>query len=218
MKTDNQLHRDVLSELTWDPRVTEKEIGIAAKDGVVTLTGSVESYAERWAAERAVERVLGVKAVANELIVALPSIHVHQDTDVAHSVVNSLARDIEVPADKIQARVANGWVTLEGEVAWQYQRDAAARSVRNLVGIRGLTNNIKVKPDPVSTYDVGRGIKAALERRADRTAEHITLSAKGGVVTLSGSVPSFEDRRAAASAAWSAPGVSEVRDELAVSF
>ncbi|MEO8621484.1 MAG: BON domain-containing protein [bacterium] len=218
MKTDNQLHKDVLSELTWDPRIKEKEIGVAAKDGVVTLTGSVESYAQSWASERAVERVLGVRAVANDLKVAIPGAYNRTDTDIAHRVVNALASDIEVPDEKIQSRVANGWVTLEGEVIWQFQRDAATRCVRNLVGIRGVSNNLMVKPNPVSEVDVTRSIKQALERRADRTAEHVVVTARGGIITLTGSVPSFEDRRAAEGAAWSAPGVSEVHDELAVTF
>lgn len=218
MKTDIQLHKDVLSELTWDPRVKEKEIGVAAKNGVVTLTGSVESYAEKVAAERAVERVAGVKSLANEITVTIPSAFNRTDTEIAHKVVDSLNWDIQVPKDKIKSRVANGWVTLEGEVEWQYQRDAAARAVRNLTGVRGVTNSLTVAPKKVSPADVGRSIKEALERRADRTAEHIMVNTMGSVVTLTGSVPSFADRRVVEGAAWSAPGVSQVHDELAVAF
>lgn len=218
MKTDIQLHKDVIAELTWDPRVNHKEIGVATKDGVVTITGSVASYAEKWAAERAVERVAGVKVVANDLTVNVPSAFTHSDTEIAHKVVDAFAWDIQVPDDKIKTAVTNGWVTLEGDVEWKFQRDAAAAAVRNLAGVRGVTNNIKVTPRRVSPYDVSRSIKDALERRADRTAEHITIQTQGGIVTLKGSVPSFGDRRAAEGAAWSAPGVTEVHDELAVTF
>jgi osmotically-inducible protein OsmY len=211
-----QLHKDVLAELTWDPRVAHKEIAVSAKDGVVTLSGSVPSFAEKSAAERAAERVAGVKAVANDLIVNVPSAYFHSDTEIAHKIVDAFAWDIEVPDDKIKAAVTNGWVTLEGEAEWKFQRDAAAKVVRNLAGVRGVTNNIKMVPRSVSSHDVSRSIKAALERRADRTAEHITVLTHGGVVTLKGSVPTFDDRRAAEGAAWSAPGVTDVHDELAV--
>lgn len=218
MKTDIELHKDVVAELTWDPRVSEKEIGVAAKDGVVTLTGSVKSYAEKWAAERAVEGVAGVKAVANDMTVNLPSAFAHTDTEIAHKAVDALNWDMQVPENKVKVTVTNGWLALEGNVEWHYQRDAAARAVRFLAGVRGVSNNIKVTPKPVSTYEVSKSIKAALERRADRTAERIDVLTHDGVVTLKGSVPSYADRRAAEGAAWSAPGVTEVKDELAVVF
>jgi osmotically-inducible protein OsmY len=218
MNTDMQLHKDVLAELVWDARVGEKEIGVAAKDGVVTLTGSVATYAEKVAAERAVERVAGVKAVANDLTVKIPNALTHSDTEIAHKVVDSLLWDVEVPDEKVTTSVANGLVTLGGEVEWQYQRDAAERAVWNLAGVRGVRNNIKVAPKRVSPFNVSQSIREALERRADRTAERISVEAKDGVVILKGTVPSFGDRRAAEGAAWSAPGVTEVRDELAVVF
>lgn len=218
MKSDMQLHQDVLAELMWDPRLGENEIGVGVKDGIVTLAGSVGTYTAKLAAEHAAERVAGVKAVANDLVVNLPSSHVRTDTELAHQIVDALAWDIEVPNDAIVATITNGWVTLEGEAEWQYQRDAAARVARSLAGIRGVSNNIKVIAKHVSSDEVSQGIKEALERRADRTASHIVVEFKDGVVTLTGSVPSFGDRRAAEAAAWSAPGVTEVRDALAVVF
>ncbi len=218
MKNNVQLQSAVRAELAWDPRVDDKEIRVTAADSVVTLTGSVPSYSAKWAAERAAERVFGVKAVANDLAVAVPVPFQRSDTDIAKAIVDALEWDVEVPDTKIKSAVSNGWVTLEGQVDWNYQRDAAARSVRNLAGVRGVTNNIGIAAKPVSSSDVSRKIKDALERRADRTAERINVETKDGVVTLKGNVPSFGDRRAAEGAAWSAPGVNEVRDELAVVF
>jgi osmotically-inducible protein OsmY len=216
MKDNLQLHTDVRDELAWDPRVDDKDIRIAAADGIVTLTGTVPSYAEKFEAERAAERVNGVKVVANELTVAVPVPHQRTDTDIAKAIADALAWDIEVPDTKIKASVTNAWITLDGEVDWRYQRDAAARAVRYLAGVRGISNNITLASKSVASTDVSLAIKAALERRADRTADHITVDTTGSIVTLSGSVPSFGERRAAEGAAWAAPGVTEVRDELAV--
>jgi osmotically-inducible protein OsmY len=194
MKTDIQIHQDVVAELGWDPRVNEKELGVAVKGGVFTLTGSVPSYAEKWAAETAIERVVGVKAVANDVVVLLPSAFATSDTQIAHRVADSLAWDIQVPDDKIKAAVTNAWVTLTGTVECSYQRDAAARAVRNLAGIRGVTNNIAVAAKRVSADAVSRNIKSALERRADHMAANITVETHDGVVTLKGTVPSYADR------------------------
>jgi len=216
MRTKVQLQSDVRTELAWDPSVDDKDISITSEDGVVTLSGTVPSYANRLAAERAAERVFGVSAVANELTVAVPLRFQRTDTDIAQAVVDALMWDVEVPDTEVKAAVSSGWVTLVGDVEWRYQRDAAARAVRNLAGVRGVTNNITITAKPVSSYDVSKAIKNALERRADRTADHITIDTAGTVVTLSGSVSSFGDRRAAEGAAWSAPGVTEVHDQLAV--
>ena len=153
MKTDSQLQRDVIDELKWDPRVREAEIGVAAKDGVVTLTGFVDSYAQRTCAERAVERVGGVRVIAEELKVRLPGAFQRTDTDVAHAVANAMRWDIEVPDERIKARVENGWVWLDGDVDWQYQRQAAERAVRYLTGVKGVTNAVRLTPR-ASTYDV----------------------------------------------------------------
>lgn len=216
MKSDMQIQKDVIEELRWDPAIKEREIGVATRDGVVTLTGRVGSYAERWAAERATERVTGVQAIADELEVHLPSEHVHSDTELAHRIVEAMRWDVLVPDDKVTAKVSNGWLTLAGEVEWQYQRDAAMRAVRSLTGLRGVTNMLSVKPRPVTAYDVTRKIKEALRRRAEREAESISVETDRDVVTLRGTVPTFADRRAIEGAAWAAPGVREVKDELVI--
>ncbi|HEY7234004.1 MAG TPA: BON domain-containing protein [Gemmatimonadaceae bacterium] len=217
MKSDTVLQKDVIDELRWDPRVKQKEIGVAARDGVVTITGSVESFAERWAVERAVERVAGVRVVANEIDVKLPSSLVRTDSDIAHQMRQAFKWDVQVPDELITAEVTKGWVTLEGEVGWNFQREAAAQAVRNLAGVRGVTNLIRVKSS-ISAYDVNLKIKDALRRRADRDAANIQVQANGDVVTLKGTVSSFAERRAAEGVAWSAPGVHEVKDELIVAM
>jgi len=216
MQSHSQLEGDVFAELSWDPAVNDRDIHLSVADGIVTLTGTVPTFADRRLAERAAERVSGVKAVANELTVAVPTTFFRSDTEIARTVVNALAWDVQAPDDKIKCAVSNGWVTLEGEVQWRYERDAAVRALRNLSGVRGITNNITVAAKKVAAEDVSRSIKEALERRADRTADHITVVASGGVVTLTGTVSSFGDRRAAEGAAWSAPGVEDVHDELSV--
>jgi osmotically-inducible protein OsmY len=218
MKTDLQLQRDVLEELKFEPSIRETEIGVAAKDGVVTLTGFVDSYAEKFSAEHTAERVGGVKAVADEIKVKLPGSHQRTDTDLAHAVVNALRWDIQVPDDRIKATIDQGWVDLEGEVEWQYQKWAAESAVRNLTGIKGVTNLVTVKPKRVSTYEVGQKIKDSLRRHAERDADKITIETKDGQVTLRGTVSSFAERQDAERAAWQAPGVTRVEDFLAVSY
>lgn len=215
MKTDLQLHKDVIDELRWDPRVNEAEIGVSAKGGVVTLTGSVETYAQKFAAERAVERVSGVRAVAEDLHVRPGTAFQHNDTDIAHSAVNALAWNIEVPADKITAKVESGWITLKGEVNWNYQRLAAERAVRYLAGVKGLLNLIEVKP-MISPIEVKSKIEAALKRNAELDAKGITVGTADGKVTLEGNVRSWTERVDAENAAWAAPGVKAVDDRLVV--
>jgi len=218
MKTDLQLQRDVIDELKFEPSIHEAEIGVAAKDGVVTLTGVVDSYAEKFSAERTAERVNGVKAVADELEVKLPGPHQRTDTELAHAVANALHWDIQVPDDRIKATVEKGWVDLDGEVEWQYQKWAADSAVRNLTGVKGVSNLIKVKPKKVSTYEVSEKIRDSLRRHAERDADKITIEARGGEVTLRGTVSSFAERQDAERAAWQAPGVTKVEDFIAVSY
>lgn len=215
MKTDSQLQRDVLDELKWDPRVRDAEIGVAVKEGVVTLTGFVDSYAQRTCAERAVERVGGVRVVAEELKVKLPGAFQRNDTDIGHAVANALRWDIEVPDDKIKARIENGWVWLDGEVEWQFQRQAAERAVRYLTGVKGVTNAVRIKAR-ASSYDVSKRIKEALHRTAESDSRKIEVEATGGHVTLTGTVRSFAERQDAERAAWAADGVTAVDDRIVV--
>jgi Predicted periplasmic or secreted lipoprotein len=216
MRSDAMIQKDVIDEVRWDPRIRTREIGVACRDAVVTLTGSVGSYAEKSAAEQAAERVAGVKAVAGELEVVLPAQHTQTDATLAHRVVEALRWDIEVPNEKLKVLVRDGWVQLDGQVEWQYQKDAAVRAVRNLTGVRGVTNAIALAPPAVSAYDVSKKIKAALHRQADLESDGIAVLAHDNVVTLKGTVPTFAERRAIEWAAWSAPGVREVHDELRV--
>jgi osmotically-inducible protein OsmY len=215
MKTDLQLHKDVIEELRWDPRVNEAEIGVAAKGGVVTLSGSVQTYAQKYAAERAVQRVAGVHGIADELTVRPTGTFLRNDTDIAHSAVNALTWDIEVPSDNITATVESGWLTLKGQVNWNFQKLAAERAVRYLGGVKGIANLIEVKP-MVSPVEVKTKIEAALKRNAELDAKLINVETSGGKVTLKGNVRSWAERADAEHAAWAAPGVREVDDRLVV--
>ena len=215
MRNDMGLQRDVTHELKWDPVTRDAEIAVAVKDGVVTLGGTVDSYAKKFAAERAAERVSGIRVVADDLSVVLPGAHQRSDTELAHRVLDVLGWDILVPDHKLRARVEDGWVTLEGEVEWDYQRRAAARAVRNLTGVRGVTTLITLSPR-ISTYDVSQHIKDALRRRVELDARAIEVEAMGSSVILRGTVRSWAEKREAEQAAWAAPGVTRVEDRLVV--
>jgi osmotically-inducible protein OsmY len=216
MKSDTQLNIDVRAELDWEPRVRGSEIGLAVKDGVVTLTGTVDSYAKKSAAEQAVARVGGVHVVADELTVRLTAPSERTDTEIGHQVKNALAWHIEIPQDRITARVENGWVWLVGDVDWQYQRLAATGAVRFLTGVKGVTNAIRIK-EHVSADDVSLRIEAALSRSADAVERKIEVQAKDGCVTLTGTVRTAGEREEAEYAAWSARGVTSVDDRIVVS-
>jgi len=218
MKADKDLQRDVIAELEWTPTLYNEEIGVAVKDGVVTLSGNVSNFGKKFAAERAAEKVHGVKAVALDLNVKLPSMWIRNDTEIAHAALDALKWDVRVPDDKIKMRVEDGRITLEGEVEWQYQRDAAERAVRYLTGVTSVSNLLTVKAKKVSTYDVSKKIKEAFKRSADVDSSHITVDAVDGKVILKGHVRSWAERRDAENAAWAAPGVKTVDDRLAITL
>lgn len=215
MKTDAQLKKDILAELTWDPTVKATDVGVIVKDGVVTLTGHPGSYAEKHAVERAVQRVEGVKALAIEIEVRLSAAHERSDADIATAVERALEWNVLVPDNKVHPKVEKGWVTLSGEVAWDYQRRAAEKAVRDLVGVVGVTNRVKVEPQ-VAPADVKKSIHDALARQADREARHVEIIVDGATVTLRGKVHSWAEREAVQGAAWSAPGVASVVNKLDV--
>ena len=217
MRNDNELRTDVLAELSWDPSIRDEDIAIAVKDGVVTLAGTVDTYAQRFAAERAVERVKGVRALASDLEVKLPGAMVRSDADLAHAVINALRWNIEVPDQRLQVKVANGWVTLEGEVDRFYEKEAAERAVRYLMGVKGVSNLISLPATPAPA-DVKQRIRSSLKRQAELDADDITVEATGSRVTLHGTVRSVAERREAERAAWNAPGVTRVDNDITVSL
>jgi osmotically-inducible protein OsmY len=217
MKTDSQLQQDVSAELAWEPSVHAAQIGVEVKDGVVTLAGEVSSYAEKWNAERAAQRVAGVQALAVELSVKLSGLGLRSDADIARSVENVLSWTSFLPADAVKVLVEGGWVTLSGEVDWQYQRQAAADAVRYLLGVTGVSDQIAVKPQVVAG-SVKADIDAALKRRAASDAQTISVGVLGADVTLSGTVHSWAERALATDTAWSTPGVRNVLDKMTLVF
>jgi osmotically-inducible protein OsmY len=214
MKTDLNLRQDVEQELEWDPRLDAREVGVAVKNGVVTLSGHVRSYAERWAAQDAAQSVGGVKAIANEIEIRLPAGSARSDTEVAESALTALRLNSSVP-DTVKLTVHDGWLTLTGQVAYWYQKQAAENTVRHIQGVKGLANDLSVKMAP-STSDVKTRIEQALRRHAEIDSDKIRVRVAEGTVTLEGEVDSWRERSEAETAVWSAPGVTSVQDHLII--
>jgi osmotically-inducible protein OsmY len=215
VRRDQEIQSDVLAELRWDSSVPANEIGVAVKEGVVTLTGTVDTSMKKWRAEQAAYRVNGVAAVANDIEVR--TLGQRTDTDIAAAAVNALKWNSSISAEKIQVKVEKGWVTLRGEVEWQYQRLEAENAVRRLWGVKGVTNIITVKPE-ASPIDLKKKIEQALVRSAEVNAEGITVEVDGSKVRLKGKVRSWAEKREAERAAWLAPGVTSVDNQISVSL
>jgi osmotically-inducible protein OsmY len=217
MKTefDTRLQHDVLAELEWEPSIDASKIGVTAKDGVVTLTGTVNRYSDKMTAERVTKRIFGVKALANDIDVKMLGSAERNDSDIAAAAVNALKWDVNVPINAIQVTVRNGWLTIEGEVEY-YQKEAAERAVRNLTGVKGVTNNVRVKAR-AKPGEVKDKIEAAFKRSAEIDARRISVEAQDGRVILHGQVHSWLERDEAQQAAWSAPGVTAVENHITVS-
>jgi osmotically-inducible protein OsmY len=217
MKTDAQLQLDVMAELKWEPSVHAAQIGVAVKDGVVTLDGEVSSYVEKWNAERAAQRVSGVRALAVEMKVRLGATGLRSDADIARSAQEILSWHSALPEGAVKVLVEGGWLTLTGQVPWQYQRAEAAHALRYLAGITGLSNQIGIQP-AASASVVKSDIEAALKRRATADAQTISVEVTGADVTLRGTVHSWAERDLATRSAWGSAGVRKVDDQLTLVY
>jgi len=214
MSNDTQLKQAVLDELAWEPSVNAAHIGVTAKGGVITLMGHVDAYAEKAAAEVAAGRVKGVKAIAEEIEVKLPSLSKRDDGDIASAAINRMSWDTSIPKDAVKIKIQDGWVTLTGQVEWFFQKDAAAAEIRALMGVTGVSNQITVKTRP-NVGDISEGIRHALHR-SWYDDDNVKVTAKDGKVELNGTVHTWSDRQMAGMTAWAAPGTISVQNNIAV--
>jgi len=211
-KTDTQLKQDIETELRWDPKLNSAQIGVTVEGGAVTLLGTVDTYPQKWAAEDATKRVSGVRTLAQDLTVKIQGVHMRSDSEIAGAIQNALTWDVFTP-NTVTARVQNGEVTLEGQVEWNYERDAAEKVIRYLTGVCAVYNSITLKP-ATSTAQVKEKIQSALERQATKDTNSIHIHTSGGKVTLTGHASSWQAIEDAANAAWAVPGVTEVVDQM----
>jgi len=214
--TDNEIQKDVTQELKWEPSLRDDDVAVSVRDGVVTLAGFVDSWAEKGQAERAAARVKGVKAIANDLEVKIPGPFVRTDSEIAHAAVRALEWDITVPPNRIRAKVDKGWITLEGEVEWFYQKEGAERAVRRLTGVKGVFNAITLAAQ-TTPRDVKKRIKEALHRAVEADADRLTVEITGHKAILTGTVRSYAEFKGAERAARNAPGITEVENHLLIS-
>jgi osmotically-inducible protein OsmY len=218
MKTDSEIRDDVAEELDWEPGVKHKDIDVDVNDGLVTLSGVVDSYAKKIYAEMAAERINGVNGVINNLQVDLARHHLRDDEEIASAVKTALRWSASVPDENITVQVNDGWVTLTGDTEWNYQKDKARKIAEDIIGVRGVTNEIKLTSTLPTTSDVKEKISAALKRSLDFDETRVHVEVHGHAVMLTGKVNSISEKNKAERAAWSAPGVKEVQNNLQVSF
>jgi osmotically-inducible protein OsmY len=216
MKSDSEIERDVKDELSWNPDLDATDIAVSVKKGVVTLTGFVRSYTDKFEAEAAAKRVSGVVAIANDIEVRMPSVDERPDPEIARDAVAAIKSQLPISSEKIKVIVKNGWITLEGQVEWQYQRSTAEHAVRRIKGLKGVSNMIQLKPH-AQPSEIKRKIQEAFRRNAEVDSNRIIVEADGGVVTLKGTVRSWVEREEAERAAWAAPGVVNIVDQIVVS-